>query len=342
MSRMTVEQAIARALREEMQRDDRVLLMGEGVATKRRDLVETFGGARVRNTPLAEAIITGTAVGAAASGLRPVVDLLFAPFLTYAMDALINSAGKLRHISNGQFAFPLVAMSMTGSGWCVGSQHNHNLEAMFVHAPGLKVVMPSQPADFLGLLKSAVRDENPVLFFTDIGLLFQEGEVPDDADHLVPIGQAAVRRAGTDVTLVSYAKTVGTCMQAAETLREQGVSAEVIDLRSLKPLDEAAILRSVRKTGRLVVVHEASGLCGVAAEIAAIAATRAFDALRAPIVRLTGPDAPAAASWALEQAAVPQPEAIVAAALELVRTQGREQPRIAAAATPASKALAAA
>jgi len=320
MNRMTVEQAIHRALREEMQRDDRVLLMGEGVATKRRDLLDAFGYERVRNTPLAEAIISGTAVGAAASGLRPVIDLLFAPFLTYAMDALVNSAGKLRHLSNGQFSFPLVAMSMTGSGWCVGSQHNHNIEAMFVHAPGLKVVMPSEPADFLGLLKSAVRDDNPVLFFTDLGLMHSEGEVPDTTDHLVPLGKAAVRRAGTDVTLVSYAKTVGTCTLAADTLREQGISAEVIDLRSLKPLDETAILRSVRKTGRLIVVHEASGVCGVAAEIAALAATRAFDALRAPIMRLTGPDAPPAASWALEQAGLPQPDTVVRAALDVVRS----------------------
>lgn len=318
ITRMTVEQAIHHALRTEMQRDQRVLLMGEGVATKRRDLVQAFGAARVRNTPLAEAVIAGTAVGAAASGLRPVIDLLFAPFLTYAMDALVNSAGKLRHISNGQFSFPLVAMSMTGSGWCVGAQHNHNLEAMFVHAPGLKVVMPSTPADFSGLLKAAIRDDNPVLFFTDLGLLGQEGEVPDDVDHVVPLGLATVRRTGSDVTLVSYAKTVGVCLQAAETLHAQGISAEVIDLRSLKPLDEAAVLRSLRKTGRLIVVHEASGLCGIAAEIAALAATRAYDALRAPVVRLTGPDAPSASSWALEQAAVPQPEAVVRAALALV------------------------
>ncbi len=329
MPRMTAEQALHRALREEMHRDARVLLMGEGVATKRRDLVQDFGAARVRNTPLAEAIIAGTAVGAAASGLRPVIDLLFAPFLTYSMDALVNSAGKLRHISNGQFAFPMVAMSLTGSGWCVGAQHNHNLEAMFVHAPGLKVVMPSEAADFKGLLKAAIRDENPVLFFTDIGLLHREGEVPDDADHVVPLGEAAVRRPGGDVTLVSYAKTVATCLQAAEQLQARGVSAEVIDLRSLKPLDEATVLRSLRKTGRLVVVHEASGLCGIAAEIAALAVTRAFDALRAPVVRLTGPDAPAASSWALEQAAVPQPEAVVRAALDLVG-EGREMRRNAA------------
>jgi len=317
MTRMTTEQAIHQALAEEMRRDERVFLMGEGVATKRRDLVQDFGAARVRNTPLAEAIIAGTAVGAAASGLRPVIDLLFAPFLTYAMDALVNSAGKLRYLSGGQFDFPLVALSMTGSGWCVGAQHNHNLEAMFVHAPGLKVVMPSTAADFKGLLKAAIRDDNPVLFFTDLALLHQEGDMPDDGEHLVPLGQAAVRRAGADVTLVSYAKTVDVCLQAAAQLQAQGIAAEVIDLRTLKPLDEATVLNSLRKTGRLVVVTEASGLCGVAAEIAALAATRALHVLRAPVVRLTGPDAPAPSSWMLEQAAVPQPDAVAAAVRRL-------------------------
>lgn len=318
MPRMTVEQALHQALREEMRRDARVMLMGEGVATKRRDLARDFGGARVRNTPLAEAIIAGTAVGAAASGLRPVIDLLFAPFMAYSMDALVNSAGKLRYVSGGQFEFPLVAIAMTGSGWCVGAQHNHNLEAMFVHAPGVKVVMPSEAADFKGLLKAAIRDDSPVLFFTDMALVHQEGEVPEGEDHVVPLGKAAVRRAGSDVTLVSYAKTVGICLQAAEQLRAHGLSAEVIDLRSLKPLDETAVLESLRKTGRLVVVHEASGLCGVAAEIAALAVTQAFDALRAPVVRLTGPDAPAPSSWALEQAAVPRPEAVVGAVLDML------------------------
>ncbi|MBI5460920.1 MAG: alpha-ketoacid dehydrogenase subunit beta [Gammaproteobacteria bacterium] len=319
MIHMTAADAMHLALREEMQRDPRVLLMGEGVATKRPDLVRDFGTARVRNTPLAEAIIAGTAVGAAASGLRPVIDLLFAPFLTYAMDALVNSAGKLRYLSGGQFEFPLVTLAMTGSGCCVCAQHNHNLEAMFVHAPGLHVVMPSTPADFKGLLKTAIRDANPTLFFTDMALLYQEGEVPEDADYSVPLGKAAMRRTGTDVTLVSYAKTVNVCMQAAEQLHAQGIAAEVIDLRSLKPLDEATVLQSLRKTGRLIVVHEASGLCGIAAEIAALAVSQAFDALRAPVVRITGPDAPSASSWALEQAAVPQTDAVVRAAFDLMQ-----------------------
>jgi pyruvate dehydrogenase E1 component beta subunit len=314
---MTVAQALEEALAEEMRLDPRVLTFGEGVATKRRDLVAEFGADRVRNTPLAEGIIAGTAAGAAATGLRPVIDLLFAPFLTFAMDELVNSAGKLRYISGGQFSFPLVTITRTGAGWGVGAQHNHNVESWFVNAPGLKVVMPSTAADFKGLLKSAIRDDNPVMFFADIGLLFQPGEVPD-GDHVVPIGKAAVRREGSDVTLISYAKTVQTCLTAAEALQERGVSAEVIDLRSLKPLDEATILASVRKTGRAVVVHEAGGPCAVGAEISAILAEKAFASLKAPVLRVTGPDVPSPASFPLEAAFVPQSDRVIAAAAQLL------------------------
>jgi pyruvate dehydrogenase E1 component beta subunit len=317
MSQMTVSDAVSAALAEEMRRDPRVLIFGEGVATKRRDLLAEFGAARVRNTPLAEGIIAGTAAGAAATGLRPIADLLYAPFLCYAMDEIVNSAGKLRYMSGGQFAFPMVVLAQTGGGWGVGAQHNHNLEAWFVHAPGLKVVMPSSAADFKGLLKSAIRDDNPVLFFTDMTLSYAAGEVPDGQDA-IPLGQAAVPRAGRDVTLISYSKSVHTCLKAAETLAEQDIDAEVIDLRTLKPLDEATILASLRKTGRAVIVHEASRLCGVGAEIAALIAERAYDRLRAPIVRLTGPDAPPPASFPLEQAFIPQAEQIVAAAARLL------------------------
>jgi pyruvate dehydrogenase E1 component beta subunit len=318
MSQSSVHEAISQALAEEMRRDARVMMFGEGVATKRQDLLAEFGAARIRNTPLAEGIIAGTAVGAAATGLRPVVDLLFAPFLCYAMDELVNSAGKLRYLSGGQFEFPLVAIAMTGSGWCVGSQHNHNVEAWFAHAPGLKVVMPSTAADFKGLLKSAIRDDNPVLFFVDLGLLHQPGELPGQ-EVLVPIGQAAIAREGRDVTLISYAKTVPVCLQAAETLAGEGVSADVIDLRTIKPLDTATILASARRTGRVVVVHEASGTCGVGAEVAALVAEHAFDSLKAPVRRLTGPDAPAPASYALEQAFVPQAGAVAEACRSLLR-----------------------
>jgi len=316
MPQITVNEAIDQALAEEMRRDGRVLMFGEGVATKRKELVQEFGPLRVRNTPLAEGIIAGTAAGAAATGLRPVVDMLFAPFLCFAMDEIVNSAGKLRYMSGGQFEFPMVVLSMTGAGWTVGAQHNHNLEAWFVHSPGLKVVMPSNAADFKGLLKAAIRDDNPVLFFVDMPLGYTPGEVPE-GEHVVPLGKAAIRRKGTDVTIISYAKMVDTCMQAASQLAERGIEAEVIDLRTLKPLDEEAILRSVRKTGRVIVVHEASRMCGVGAEISAIVAEHAFDALKAPIVRLTGPDAPAPSSYPLEQAFLPQMDAIAEAALRL-------------------------
>lgn len=315
---MTAHAALLSALHEEMRRDDRVMLMGEGVATLHPDLVTAFGADRVRNTPLAEAIMAGCAVGAAASGLRPVVDMLYAPFLTYAMDALVNSAGKLRYMSGGQFTFPLVVLANTGAGWGVGAQHTHNLEAWFVHSPGLKVVMPSTAADFKGLLKSAIRDDNPVVFLNDMTLLHQTGEVADVEDVLVPLGQAKVMRAGRDLTLVSYAKTVHTCMAAAEVLAQQGVSADVIDLRCLKPLDMDTVLRSVRRTGRLVVVHEAGPLCGLGAEVAAQVAERAFGALKAPVRRITSADVPTPASHVLEQAFLPQVDQIVSAVMALV------------------------
>lgn len=320
MPLMNAHEALGQALAEEMQRDSRVLMFGEGVATKRKDLLEAFGPQRVRNTPLAEGIIAGTAAGAAATGLRPVADLLFAPFLCFAMDGIVNSAGKLRYMSGGQFEFPMVILAMTGGGWTVGAQHNHNVEAWFVHSPGLKVVMPSTPADFKGLMKAAIRDDNPVLFFMDMALGFEPGEVPE-GDWIVPLGQAAIRREGTDLTLISYAKTVHTCLAAAEGLAGQGVSAEVIDLRTLKPLDEATLLASVRKTGRAIVVHEAGALCGLGAEVAALLSEKAFDALRAPVVRITGPDAPAPSSYALEQAFMPQPAAILQAGLDLVQRE---------------------
>jgi acetoin:2,6-dichlorophenolindophenol oxidoreductase subunit beta len=317
MMTMTAEQAMTEALAEEMRHDASVITFGEGVATKHYALAQEFGAKRVRNTPLAEGIIAGTAAGAAATGLRPVIDLLFAPFLTFAMEEIVNSAGKLRYISGGQFKFPMVTVTRTGAGWAVGGQHNHNNEAWFVHTPGVKVVMPSNPADFKGLLKSAIRDDNPVMFFADIGLLHETGDVPE-GEHVVPIGKASIALAGTDVTLISYAKTVHRCLEAATELAAEGISAEVVDLRSLKPLDEETILDSVRRTGRAVLVHEAAGPCGVGAEVAALIAEKAFGALKAPVVRITGPDAPAAASFPLEQAFVPQADRIAAAVRQLV------------------------
>lgn len=328
MQTISVNEAIAQALAEEMRRDPAVMMFGEGVATKRRELVSEFGERRVRNTPLAEGIIAGAAVGAAAMGLRPVADFLFAPFMTLAMDEIVNSAGKLRYVSGGQFSFPLVAIAMNGSGWTVGSQHNHNVEAWFVHSPGLKVLMPSTAADFKGLLKSAIRDDNPVMFFVDMSLTFEPGEVPD-GEHLVPIGKAAVRRSGGDLTLISYGKTARTCDAAAALLEKEGIAAELIDLRSLKPLDEETILASVRKTGRVLIVHEAGRMCGVGAEVAAIVAEKAFDSLRAPVLRLTSPDVPTPSSYPLELAFTPQADAIAQAAAGLVGEAGKRRAALA-------------
>ena len=317
MQTIPVTQAIGQAIAEEMRRDPSVMMFGEGVATKRADLLQEFGDKRIRNTPLAEGIIAGAAVGAAAMGMRPVVDLLFAPFMTLAMDEIVNSAGKLRYISGGQFSFPMVAIGMTGTGWTVGAQHNHNLEAWFVHSPGLKVVMPSTAADFKGLLKSAIRDDNPVLFFVEMSMTYEPGEVPE-GEHIVPLGKAALRRTGTDVSLISYGKTVRACEAAATLLADKGISAEVLDLRSLKPLDEEAILNSVRKTGRVVVVHEANRMCGVGAEVVAIVAEKAFNVLKAPVLRVTSPDVPAPSSYPLELAFTPQADGIAEAAAKLV------------------------
>ena len=317
MQTLSVNEAIGQALAEEMRRDPAVIMFGEGVATKRQDLLREFGERRVRNTPLAEGVIAGAAVGASAMGLRPVVDFLFAPFMTLAMDEIVNSAGKLRYVSGGQFSFPLVAIAMCGAGWGVGSQHNHSVEAWFVHSPGLKVVMPSTAADFKGLLKSAIRDDNPVMFFVDMLLGYDSGEVPD-GEHRVPLGRAVLRRSGSDLSLIAYGKVVRACEAAAETLAAKGIAAEVLDLRSLKPLDETAILATAQKTGRVVVVHEGGRMCGVGAEVAAIVAEKAF-ALRAPVLRITSPDVPTPSSPVLEMAFTPQAATIAKAAAALMK-----------------------
>jgi pyruvate/2-oxoglutarate/acetoin dehydrogenase E1 component len=317
MKTLTMDQAVEEALFEEMARDSRVLAMGEGVTLGWSKLREGFGPKRVRDTPLSEGIIAGTAVGVSAVGFRPVIDMLCAPFLCYAMDQLVNASGKLRYTSGGQFSFPLVVIANTGVAWSWGSQHSHNIEAWFAHAPGLKVVVPSSSADAKGLMKAAVRDENPVLFFRDFVLGRTPGEVPE-GEHVIPIGKAAVVREGESATIVSYGRMVRTSLEAAAALAEQGLSVEVIDLRTIKPLDRETVVASVRKTGRLVVVHEASLTCGVGAEVSATVCEKAFKSLKAPILRLTGPDTPVPASPALEKMFVPGAPQIVEAVQQLM------------------------
>ncbi|AGA90476.1 pyruvate/2-oxoglutarate dehydrogenase complex, dehydrogenase component beta subunit [Thioflavicoccus mobilis 8321] len=324
MQTLGMGQAVNQALREEMQRDSRVFLAGEGIGVGIHDnpmmptagLLEAFGPARVKDTPVSEAAIAGLAVGAAAAGLRPVVEVMFNPFFTLASDMIVNHAAKLRYLSGGKTAFPLVVRIKSGAGFGAGCQHSHNLEAWVAHCPGLKVVMPATPRDAKGLLKSAIRDDNPVIFIEDMGLYFAPAEVPD-GDYSIPIGQADIKRPGQDVTLVTWSKMLGVAMQAAEQMTAEGIEVEVVDLRTLTPLDTDTILTSVRKTGRLVVLHEATRTGGFAGEIAALVMEQAFADLKAPLRRVTGPDIPVPASAPLEQFYIPDAAQVVAAIREL-------------------------
>ena len=318
MATISTVDAIGQALAEEMRRDETVVMFGEGVATKRQDLVKEFGGKRVRNTPLAEGIIAGTAAGAAATGLRPIIDLLFSPFLCYAMEEIVNSAGKL------PLHLPRRAVRLPHGR---DLDHGLRLDDRRPAQPQHRIVVRPRPGVEGGHAVDACRVQGAAqgghprrqpghVLHRCAAHARPCGEVPD-GEHVVPIGKAAIRRSGTDVTLVSYGKTVDSCLKAATTLEAEGISAEVIDLRTVKPLDEAAVLGSVQKTGRIVIVHEASRTCGIGAEVAATVAEKAFGALKGPIVRLTGPDTPAPSSYALEQAFVPQPDQIVTAARKL-------------------------
>jgi len=274
--------AIRDALDEELARDENVILFGEdiavagGVFVTTPGLAEKYGDDRVFDTPISELALVGAAFGSAVCGKRPVIEIMFGDFLPLVMDGIINQATKHWYLSNEQGSVPLVVMSVVGAGGRFGAIHSQTPIGWFHSVPGLKIACPATPSDAKSLLKAAIRDDNPVLFFMDLALAHTPGDVPA-GEHVVPIGRAAVVREGIDLTLVSYAKTVGHCLQAADTLSHQGIDAEVIDLRTLKPLDTATLLRSLRKTGRVIVVHEANGLCGVGAEVAAFLAEHAFD-----------------------------------------------------------------
>jgi pyruvate dehydrogenase E1 component beta subunit len=276
-------------------------------------LLEEFGPQRVRDTPVSEAAIAGLAVGAAAAGLRPVVEIMFSPFFTLASDMIVNHAAKLRYLSGGLTAFPLVVRIKTGAGFGAGCQHSHDLEAWMAHCPGLKVVIPSNPADAKGLLKSAIRDENPVLFLEDMMLYFAKAPVPEE-DYQIPIGKAEVKKQGKDVTVITWSKMVNVALEAARKLAEEHtIDVEVVDLRTLSPLDEESVLRSVRKTGRLVVLHEANKTGGFGGEIAALVMEKAFDALKAPLCRVAGPDIPVPFSPPLEKFYIPDQDQLIEA-----------------------------
>jgi acetoin:2,6-dichlorophenolindophenol oxidoreductase subunit beta len=325
MQQLGMGQAVNQALREEMMRDANVFIAGEGVGVSIHDnpvlptagLLKDFGARRVKDTPVSEAAIAGLAVGAAVVGLRPVVEIMFNPFFTLASDMIVNHAAKLRYLSGGKSSFPLVVRMKSGAGFGAGCQHAHNLEAWVAHCPGLKVVMPSTPADAKGLLKSAIRDENPVIFIEDMMLYFAPGSVPDE-EYLIPIGKADVKRQGKDITVVTWSKMLGVALNAAAQLSQEGVEVEVVDLRTLAPLDKETVLSSVRKTGRLVVLHEATRTGGFAGEISAIVMEEAFSSIKAPLRRVTGPDIPVPSSPPFERFYMPNEKKLISAIREIL------------------------
>ena len=309
MAVLTYRDALNQALREEMQRDDRVFLMGEEVAEYNgaykvsRGLLDEFGPRRVVDTPIAELGFAGIGVGAAMVGLRPVIEMMTWNFALLAIDQIVNSAAKMRYMSGGQIGVPIVFRGPGGAALQLGAQHSQAFESWYAHIPGLKVLAPATPADAKGLLKSAIRDDNPVVFIEGEMLYNLKGEVPEDGDFTVPIGTAEVKRPGTDVTLVCHSKSVTVALKAAEQLAGEGVSAEVVDLRSIRPLDEAAILGSVGRTHRCVVVEEGWAFAGVGAQVVDLIQREAFDELDAPVLRVTQADVPMPYNKHLEKAA---------------------------------------
>ena len=323
MPEQSYRDAIRDGLREEMTRDANVYVFGEDVALGgpfgvTQGLAEEFGANRVVNTPISEGTVMGLAIGAAVSGLRPVVEVMFVDFITLAMDQLVNHAAKLHYMSGGQLCVPLTVRVQGGVMAGFGAHHSQSLESWFLHVPGLKIVMPSNAADAKGLLKAAVRDDNPVLFIEHRRLYSARCEVPG-GDHVVPLGSAAILRSGTNVTVVALARMVESALAAAEELQSEGVSVEVIDPRSLCPLDLGTIVDSVRRTGRLVIAHEAVAIGGVGAELAAQVQEIVLDYIDSPILRVAAPFAPVPYSRTLEQRFVPGTSEIIEAVKKAMR-----------------------
>lgn len=324
MRELTFMEAIREALREELMREDKVYLLGEDIGLfggcfgVTAGLQEQFGSERVMDTPISEAAILGTSVGAAIMGWRPVPEIMFADFLTVCFDQLYNQAPKLKYMSNGEIKVPLTLRTACGAGINAAAQHSQSPEALCVHCPGLKVVYPGTPRDAYGLLKSAIRDDDPVVFFEHKALYFTDTKEPlEDEEFTIPLGKADVKREGTDVTIVAYGLMLPKSLVAATRLATQGIKAEVIDPRTLSPLDTETIINSVKKTHRLVIVHEAPRTGGFGAEIAAILAQEAFDHLDAPIIRVAAPDIPIPFSPPMEGFYIPSEDRIFNTVKEL-------------------------
>jgi len=316
---LTLAQAVREALAEEMRRDSRVFILGEDIAEAGHPfkvltgLVEEFGAERVLDTPISEAGFTGVAVGAAMTGLRPVVDIMFGDFVTLIMDQMVNQAAKVHYMSGGRWRVPMVLRTTLGATRRSAAQHSQSLHAWFCHIPGLKVVLPSTPYDAKGLLKTAIRDENPVAFFEDKMMYRLKGPVPEE-EYTIPLGAADIKREGTDITIVATSSMVQVALGAAKLLEEAAISAEVVDPRTLWPLDEKTLINSARKTSRVIVMDEGYGRYGVAAEIASVISEGAFFDLEAPVKRLGAMHVPIPFSPPLEDATVPTEQSVFEAA----------------------------
>ena len=316
---MTYREALNLALREEMKRDPRVFLLGEeigvyeGAYKVTQGLLKEFGEKRVVDTPICESGFTGVAIGAAMLGLRPVVEMMTFNFAILALDQIVNSAAKMCYMSGGQFNVPIVVRGPGGPAHQLAAQHSQSMESYFYHVPGLKVVRPSTPRDAKGLLKSAIRDDNPVIFIESETLYGIKGEVPDDPEFTIPLGKAEIRREGTDVTVFAYMGMLYRALEAADELAKEGISCEIVDPRTLRPMDIETMIGSVRKTHRAVVVEAGAGFAGMGSEIVAFITENAFDDLDAPVERVTGANAPMPYAKNLEQAKTPSKEKIIAA-----------------------------
>jgi pyruvate dehydrogenase E1 component beta subunit len=322
MAEITCREAINQAMHEEMARDSRVFILGEDVGLYEgsfkvtRGLLAEFGETRVIDTPIAEAGIVGMACGAAMGGLRPIAELMTVNFSIVALDQIVNHVAKIRYMFGGQIKVPLVIRAPGGGGNQLGAQHSHSLESVFLHFPGLRVVVPSVPADAKGLLKSAIRSDDPVMFIEHEGLYGVKGEVPD-GDYLVPLGKADIKRSGKDVTLVTLSKMVYVCQAAAAQLADKGIDVEIVDLRCLNPLDMETVLQSVGKTHRAVTVEECWLTGGWGGEVVARIMADGFDLLDAPVLRVAGEDVPMPYNRELEKSAIPDADRVVERVMEL-------------------------
>jgi pyruvate/2-oxoglutarate/acetoin dehydrogenase E1 component len=330
MAVMTYREALNLALREEMRRDPRVFVIGEevglyeGAYKVTQGLLKEFGPARVVDTPIAESGFTGVGIGAAMVGLRPVVEMMTFNFALLAMDQIVNTAAKLHYMSGGQYHVPVVIRGPGGPAHQLAAQHSQSVESYFYHVPGLKVVRPSTPMDAKGLLKAAIRDDNPVIFIESETLYALKGEVPEDPEFVIPLGQAIVRREGRDATVVAYMGMLYRAQEAAEELAQQGIEIEIVDPRTLRPMDTATIIDSVRKTHRAVVVEAGAGFAGMGSEIASFITEQAFDDLDAPVERVTGANAPMPYARNLERLKTPSKEKIIEAVRRVCAVNGSE------------------